>query len=74
MCAFFVPSFPQNSTKLVSLRNTINDTFRLYPVVLFNVCFALKDTVLLHGGGPDSLSPIGGPKTHRLRTRPPSIL
>lgn len=37
----------------------MNETLRLYPVVPFNVRFALKDTTLPTGGGRDGKSPIG---------------
>ena len=40
------------------LQSTLNETLRLYPVVPFNVRFALKDTTLPRGGGPDGLSPV----------------
>jgi cytochrome P450 len=41
------------------LQHIMNETLRLYPVVPFNVRFALKDTTLPTGGGPDGKSPIG---------------
>ncbi|KAF9630735.1 Cytochrome P450 [Lasiodiplodia theobromae] len=41
------------------LQHTINETLRLYPVVPFNIRFALRDTTLPRGGGPDGNSPIG---------------
>jgi cytochrome P450 len=43
------------------LQHVLNETLRLYPVVPYNVRFALKDTSLPVGGGPDGLSPIGIP-------------
>ncbi|KAF2147191.1 glycoside hydrolase family 20 protein [Aplosporella prunicola CBS 121167] len=41
------------------LQHTLNETLRLYPVVPFNVRFALHDTTLPRGGGPDGNAPIG---------------
>lgn len=41
------------------LQNVMNETLRLYPVVPFNVRFALRDTTLPRGGGPDGTLPIG---------------
>jgi cytochrome P450 len=41
------------------LQNTMNETLRMYPVVPFNVRFALRDTTLPRGGGPDGKAPVG---------------
>jgi cytochrome P450 len=41
------------------LQNTINETLRIYPVVPFNVRFALCDTTLPRGGGSDGQAPVG---------------
>ncbi|KAL1621697.1 hypothetical protein SLS56_009095 [Neofusicoccum ribis] len=49
----------QDAETNVSTKHTINETLRLYPVVPFNVRFALRDTTLPRGGGPDGSSPIG---------------
>lgn len=40
------------------LQNVMNEALRLYPVVPFNVRFALKDTTLPRGGGPDGTLPL----------------
>ncbi|KAI0484815.1 cytochrome P450 [Xylariaceae sp. FL0804] len=40
------------------LRNVINETLRLYPVLPFNSRQATRDTTLPRGGGPDGRSPI----------------
>nr|WOL36631.1 cytochrome P450 [Pseudogymnoascus verrucosus] len=40
------------------LRNVLNETLRLWPIVPLNSRFAVRDTVLPVGGGPDGLSPI----------------
>ncbi|KAF2088644.1 cytochrome P450 [Saccharata proteae CBS 121410] len=41
------------------LQHTLNETLRLYPVVPFNVRFALHDTTLPRGGGPSGNAPVG---------------
>lgn len=44
------------------LQDTINETLRLYPSIPTNARFALRDTVLPRGGGPDGSLPISVPK------------
>ncbi|KAI9054533.1 hypothetical protein LZ554_001689 [Drepanopeziza brunnea f. sp. 'monogermtubi'] len=44
------------------LKNLLNESLRLYPVVPGNARFANNDTTLPHGGGPDGSSPIYIPK------------
>ncbi|KAI2879733.1 hypothetical protein CBS76997_10719 [Aspergillus niger] len=41
------------------LTAVLNETNRLYPVVPFNVRYALKDTTLPRGGGADGNGPVG---------------
>jgi len=41
------------------LQHILNETLRLYPVVPYNVRFALTDTTLPTGGGKDGQQPIG---------------
>jgi cytochrome P450 len=41
------------------LQHILNETLRLYPVVPYNVRFALTDTTLPTGGGRDGTQPIG---------------
>ncbi|KAI2628979.1 cytochrome P450 [Xylaria nigripes] len=40
------------------LQYIVNETLRLYPIVPFNERYALKDTTLPRGGGPDGTQPI----------------
>ncbi|TVY20558.1 Cytochrome P450, partial [Lachnellula arida] len=40
------------------LQNVMHETLRLYPVVPYNIRFALHDTTLPLGGGPSGLSPL----------------
>ena len=40
-------------------KNVIKETLRLYPPVPFNVRFALQDTTLPRGGGPNGDLPVG---------------
>jgi cytochrome P450 len=44
------------------LQHIMNEALRLYPLVPFNVRFALQDTTLPVGGGPDGTQPVGIPK------------
>lgn len=48
--------------KCVYLRYVINEALRMYPTVPFNFRYAIKDTVLPLGGGPDGKSPVFIPK------------
>ncbi|XRM42435.1 hypothetical protein ABZX51_005651 [Aspergillus tubingensis] len=41
------------------LTAVLNETMRVYPVVPFNVRYALKNTTLPRGGGPDGTGPVG---------------
>ncbi|KAI1344555.1 cytochrome P450 [Xylariaceae sp. FL0016] len=52
-----VPDYEQlRNVKYV--RNVLNESLRLYPVVPFNSRMATKDTTLPTGGGPDGRSPV----------------
>ncbi|KAL8900648.1 MAG: hypothetical protein Q9207_005594 [Kuettlingeria erythrocarpa] len=51
------PSFEQIKS-MKYLRNVLNETLRLYPVVPFNNRMAVADTVLPLGGGQDGKSPL----------------
>jgi cytochrome P450 len=55
------PSY-ENLKNMKFLQHVLNETLRLYPIVPFNVRFALKDTTLPVGGGKDGSLPIGIPR------------
>lgn len=48
------------------LQHIINETLRKYPLVGANVRYALQDTTLPHGGGPDGFQPVAILKGHAV--------
>ncbi|OJD13360.1 hypothetical protein AJ78_06172 [Emergomyces pasteurianus Ep9510] len=52
-----IPTY-DNLKNMKYLRNTVNETLRLYPAVPFNMRSALADTTLPTGGGPNGDLPI----------------
>ena len=48
------------------LQHVVNETLRKYPSVGANVRYALRDTTIPRGGGPDGLQPVAIPKGHAV--------
>ena len=52
--------------KMTYLQHVMNETLRKYPPVGANVRYALQDTTIPHGGGPDGFQPVAILKGHAV--------